>query len=133
MFDFEGDKREFFITQYEFEPFSAIVTFLQEGKLQLHTRNLVPVLDLAQELFVNDLIQLIEKNLISNIAKENLQDSFLFSRLYNMSRLRQELVEFGAKNWMSLHSAQVFSNMNPQDFKEMKDYKEKHFPIKKQY
>ena len=79
------------------------------------------------------MIQLIEKNLIRNIAKENLQDSFLFSRLYGMSRLRQELVEFGAKNWMSLYSAQVFSNMNPQDFKEMKEYKEKYYPIKKQY
>jgi len=103
MFDFEGDKREIKLTQYDSVPFQAVVSFLQEGKLALNTQHLVSVLDLAQELFVNDLLQLTQLHLLGTIQPDNFKQYFNIANLYAMTRLRQTLVQFGAENWMQLY------------------------------
>lgn len=61
MFEFEGAKDSFEMHEYEFEPFRDLITFLEDRKLRFNLKNLVSLMDLAQELFVSDLIQLVEK------------------------------------------------------------------------
>lgn len=90
---------------------------MYSGKVSLTSQNILSVLQLAQSLAVNPLVEVCEEFLAVSVDGGNLVEKYFIALKYNLSTLQERVLQFVQANITGIIETAELLGLSPQDFK----------------